>query len=637
MDPFAVRMAVQCTILDDHKVLKDNQAIGRCLKKAWTKEHVQKYGPHDPPRTVRHYYANCGSPGSRHPRDMLRFNGQDVSNVRADGLAQQLTWLCCLEGHKRGQKVRDIHARLHCRISQINQGNDPTIAAPRGRLKTPSERTVRRYFNRLKSSLTLPEIVEKQAKEQDWSGGGASLIADRAMQYVIIDHTRLDVHVVCPKLEIVLGRPWLSIAIDVKTRAIVAWVITHLSPSNWTVGEILRRMALPKKPPPGMAEQYLILVNLRGKPFEIIVDNGSELRGHVMEAAARHAGFSVRFCPEMKPRYRAICERAIKTINDQTCRNLPGRVLSLQDARRLGYDAEEQAVVMLDELEAFSNQVIANYNVEPHEGIGWRQPAMMFAKDIARYGVTNFTDFESFRRDTLEIVQKAQLSPSGIRAFGGLRYHDIDAVLGLLDDLACLEPRRSMRDDATATVDFRYDPMDISRIYVWNRVTRKYVVLKCSDERYADGMPLFLHEKIAKEARDQRQAFNTEEQRLLARGRTIQAVRECIHPGAKAESRKRLGELLEIPRIRSITGNLVHLLDTDLPQSSLSDFIGTDRAALTCVDQEILSSRPTPKPATKNKPLRARRLAEERREEGDAGISLPSESGRTFAKKGGYQ
>ncbi|WP_244021004.1 hypothetical protein [Novosphingobium organovorum] len=94
---------------------------------------------------------------------------------------------------------------------------------------------------------------------------------------------------------------------------------------------------------------------------------------------------------------------------------------------------------------------------------------------------------------------------------------------------------------------------------------------------------------------------------------------------------------MEIPRIRSITGNLVHLLDTDLPQSSLSDFIGTDRAALTCVDQEILSSRPTPKPATKNKDLRARRLAEERREEGEAEISLPSESGRTFAKKGGYQ
>ncbi|MCJ2183322.1 transposase family protein [Novosphingobium sp. 1949] len=528
MDPFAVRMAVQCTILDDHKVLKGDQAIARCLKIAWTKEHVQKYGPHDPPRTVRHYYANCGSPGARHPRDMMRFNGQDVSNVRADGLAQQLTWLCCLEGHKRGQKVRDIHARLHFRISQINQGNDPTTAAPRGRLKTPSERTVRRYFNRLKSSLTLPEIVEEQAKEQDWLGGGAPLTADCAMQRVIIDHTRLDVDAVCPKLEMVLGRPWLSIAIDVKTRAIVAWVISFFPPSTWTVGEVLRRAVLPKKPPPRMAEQYPVLVNLRGRFVEIIVDNAIEFRSHTMEAAAKSAGFSVRFCPVKRPRYRAIVERAIKTINDQICRNLPGRVLSLRDARRWGYDAEEQAVVMLDELEAFSNQVIANYNVEPHEGIGWRQPAMMFARDIDGEGVMNFTDFESFRRDTLEIVQKAQLSPSGIRAFGGLRYHDIDAVLELLNDLACLEPRRSMRDDATATVDFRFDPMDISRIYVWNRVTRKYVALKCSDERYADGMPLFLHEKIAKEARDQSRAFNTEEQRLLARGRTIQAVREAF-------------------------------------------------------------------------------------------------------------
>lgn len=202
---------------------------------------------------------------------------------------------------------------------------------------------------------------------------------------------------------------------------------------------------------------------LRGKAGEVIVDNASEFRSHAMEAAARHAGFSVSFCPIKKPRYRAICERAIDTINTKLCRDLPGHTLTIHDARRLGYDAEDHAVVMLDELEAVANQIVADYNTSPHDGIGDRQPALVFEQDLNKYGINNFADIESFRRDTMNVEEDAQISPSGLRAFG-LRYHDIEAVPALLNDLVPLEPRRKRRDDATATVHFRYDPADINTI-----------------------------------------------------------------------------------------------------------------------------------------------------------------------------
>ncbi|MBA4007250.1 MAG: hypothetical protein C0486_00515 [Erythrobacter sp.] len=43
---------------------------------------------------------------------------------------------------------------------------------------------------------------------------------------------------------------------------------------------------------------------------------------------------------------------------------------TLHDARRFGYDAEDFAVVMMDELEAVANQIVADYNTSPHEGLG---------------------------------------------------------------------------------------------------------------------------------------------------------------------------------------------------------------------------------------------------------------------------
>jgi len=137
----------------------------------------------------------------------------------------------------------------------INAGQHPSIDPSELPLKTASQRTVRRRFDILRSSLTLPSVIEQEAQKQDWLGAGKSLTADFVMQRVIIDHTEVDAHVICPKLEMVLGRPWLTIAIDVKSRAIVGHVITFFAPSNWTVGEILRRIVLPKRPPRALAER----------------------------------------------------------------------------------------------------------------------------------------------------------------------------------------------------------------------------------------------------------------------------------------------------------------------------------------------------------------------------------------------
>lgn len=631
LDKSALKRAVLCELLDRHGVKNGNKAIEKALEKLWTPDLIAEHGISPSPRTIRGWRTSRGCVGNRHPRHMVSLTGRQVEKVRQNDLNKQVMWVCVLKGLDEGNTVATIHADYVATIWQINEGAHPAVEKPGKPLKVYDERTIRRACIALESSETIARRIAKQAAEQDWLGAGKPLTADFVMQRVIMDHTRFNVHVACPKLEMVLGRPWLTLVIDVKSRAIVAYVITFIDPSFWTVGEALRRMALPKRPPPQMVSRYPILSMLRGKASEVIVDNAVEFRCHAMEAAARHAGFSVSFCPVKRPRYRAICERAIQTLNNRLSNDLPGRTLTIHDARRFGYDAEEHAVVMLDELEAIANQVVAEYNTTPHDGIGDRQPALVFEKDLNRYGVNNFADFESFRRDTMDIVEGAQVTPSGLRAFG-LRYHGIRAVPELLNDLVPLEPRRKRRDDATATVHFRYDPADISTIHVWNRKTRKYVALQCSDESYADGMPLWLHDKIRAEAKAAGAAFNTEEERLVMRGRLAQALLN-IDPKSTADQRKRIAHLLESPRIRQITGNLVDFTNTNPAAVTLGDFISHDRAALTSLDHEILSPRPAPKKGRRKTAL------DHRREDFDASqAQLPraARARRNIAGEGGY-
>lgn len=640
LDPAVEKMLVQCQMLDDAGIPNSDKAIGRYFDKKWTKELQEKFGDHDPARTVRSWRSTRGRPGHRHARDMVRLNRVKGVRRSVDNVNRQVMWKHAIEGWTVKAAVKDVHAAYAAEIEQINEGRHPIIPRPDKPYSRMSERTIRRAYNELESSATTGAKFGRNAVEQDWAGAGRTLTADFAFHRVIIDHTRLNAFAVDDEFEMVLGRPWLSLAIDVKTRAIVGWLITFIDPCTWTVGEIVRRMAMPKRPPHAMAERYPVLRFMRGKAAEIVVDNAAEFRSFMFEAAARSAGFGIRFCPIKSPRYRAVGERAMGTINREICRLMPGSTLSPHDARRFEHDPEAEALALLVEIEAVANMAIAIYNTEPHDGLGGRQPALVMEQELNRNGIMNFADLASFRIDTMKIVEDAQLTPSGLRAFG-LRYHDIVAVRALLDDLVPLEGRRKRRDDATATVDFRYDPMDIGRIHVWNRRTRKYVELVCSDECYADGMPFWFHEQIQKAAKAEGARFNTQEERLSARNRLVQAIRN-IAPNAKAKVRAKVAKLLEIPRIRQITGNIVELAESEAVPVELSEFISCDRAAETSLDHEILSTRPN----RDGKKRTALKLRRDRRDASRAAVAAtpPDDPTRATARRarpgadrGGYK
>lgn len=464
-------------------------------------------------------------------------------------------------------------------------------------------------------------------------GAGKPLTASRILEKVIIDHTPLDAFVIVDlERDVVASKPWLTLATDVHSRAVLAWVISFRPPSYWTVCETLRRMGLPKRPPARDAERYPILKRICGKPAELILDNASEFTSHNLEDAAKCGGFAVRFCPVKQPTYRAIGERAFRTIPPMMLENLHGATKPIKEARLDGRDPQDRAVATMNELEALANMAIAEYHTAPHEGIKDLQPALVFQKSANKNGIDVMTDFHRFHIEVMETLQNVKVTKSGVRIFNGLHFQHAYNVPTLIDNCLRFEPRRQKRTDATIHTKIKFDPGNIAKIYAWDKTELRYLELHCADETYADGMPLWFHEELVDIAKRESTAppkataqprtknrkkkvegylspidpetgeevapkgFNTEAERLEARARRIEAVR-AIAPRARARERLTLARLYEIPRLRQITGNIVSL-GTDFSEAvTTDDFIAHDVASLTALDLEIQSPRPAPQPA----------------------------------------
>lgn len=626
IDPGVDKMLAQVELLDAARTPKGNVAIGKALKRLWTPALQAKYGDHDPPATIRHWRRVRGAVGRRHPSEFVREWGRvDRGPYRPEAIQALLAKHIGL-GKAGREARRSGYAAFAAEIAAINEGRHPEFEKPEVAFRIPHPGTWSRWWNLAHDEKTVEAQLGEGGALQSFRGAGRPLTAEYAMHRVIIDHTRLNLWavVVLDDGEIVaVGRPWLTVAIDVRTRAIVAHLISFIPPCGWTLGEILRRMVLPKRPPAEEAAKWPILTFLGGRPTEVFADNATEFRSHSAERAFRASGVGLRFRKLAAPRYAAIVERVVQTLNKLVCEGVPGATMPIAEAKRVGYDPQAEAVAELGQIEGMTNLAVAGYNVHPHKGVRNRQPALLFQKDAEERGIATFADLDDVMRDFMQSVQGHQLTFSGIE-WKRLRFHGDSEVIGLLNDVASMLPagRRRRNGDATAEVDFVYDPHDISRIHVWNPRSREYVTLLCDEPEYSDGMPLFVHDMILAAAERDADAFGTEEERLVVRDRLVQAKRH-LDPDQTLKQRETAMRLMEAPRLRQIAGNVVHLHTAPVQPVCAYDLIPSERAAMTAFDVAVATPRPEPR-------VRPKRVS--RRDRRDAGQSQPQAEARTTAK-----
>jgi putative transposase len=135
----------------------------------------------------------------------------------------------------------------------------------------------------------------------------------------LCDHSRVEVLLVNSEGEL-LGRPWLTIAIDIASGCVMGFHLGYETPSPQVVALVLRHAILPKQ----YSEEYELQHQWQtyGLPQHFYTDSGISFQSDRLEQIAAQLGFTNHF--QSRPFESHFVERLFGSLNTQLFSALPG-------------------------------------------------------------------------------------------------------------------------------------------------------------------------------------------------------------------------------------------------------------------------------------------------------------------------
>ncbi len=578
------------------------KAIARALYHLWrsTPEKAADFAM-PAPRTVRRWLERRGFCGERTTRQLISLSGRVPRRRRINPATVGLLQNAAIDyWTRREHSLKDVYARLADAIKATNKEREQE-ALPRPNLELPSIETLRLEVRKFECFDTYAaKYGEKRAKAR-FKGDGTGLSATRLLRLGCMDHTLQDaVAVIDANSSLPLGRPWITVLIDVRTRCIVGFVITFLPPSLYAAMECIKRANRPKLRLSDSHPQYPVLASIFGKFDEIVVDNGWELSGKAFEDANADIGTTVRWAPIKSPTYKAIVERFFGTLNSLLNTKVPGAVLKPELLRQLDYDPYKTAVLTLEELEHLVWTAISYYHIEEHSTL-LRPPASLWEEEMTAHGIDIIGDDSQLDKMAGAVESGKRLSRSGV-LLHGLQFHDPSVTTSLLQDLIGFEPVRRQRrkGSATVTVKVKYNPENLAEIHVWNARRHRYESLPCVDAEYTQATSLWQHEQLRKWTRAKGLSFSSETDRLVARAALIREIEE-LAPDLKIRQRRAIARLRGSPRVGDFIGPDIEVALAPARHDGMAPIIEQTPLASHRADDGTPPSRP-PRGGKKRKP-----------------------------------
>ncbi|MGC4942238.1 Mu transposase C-terminal domain-containing protein [Kribbella sp. DT2] len=268
----------------------------------------------------------------------------------------------------------------------------------------PSRGTVLRRVAQLDPLKATQAREGRDAARSKRSAGGAPPEIVGLLQQVQMDHTPVDVIVVDERHRLPIGRPYVTVAIDVVSRCIVGLVVTLEAPSATSVGLCLARMATGKQ---AWLEQLGVdaVWPMSGKPHELYVDNAAEFKSEALRRGCEQHGIALSYRPPGLPHFGGIVERVIGTMMRLVHDELPGTTFS-NVGERGAYDSDGRAVMTMTELNAWLALAVACYHGQIHDGLS-RTPAAIWAELAERDGTPGTVSNETaFLIDFLPVIRR---------------------------------------------------------------------------------------------------------------------------------------------------------------------------------------------------------------------------------------
>lgn len=215
-------------------------------------------------------------------------------------------------------------------------------------LPAPHYRTLRARLATLPAPTRHTHRLGKAAAPHYTLLPGSFPGADWPYAVIQIDHTLLDIILVDAHYRLPIGRPWLTLAIDVFSRMVAGYDLSFEHPGALAVGLCLVSAILPKEP---LLARYDIAASwpCRGLMDTVHSDNAKEFRGKMLRLACEEYGIAHAFRIVRQPQWGGHIERLLGTVLTELHR-LPGTTFS-QPPQRGEYPSEQAAILTLPELE----------------------------------------------------------------------------------------------------------------------------------------------------------------------------------------------------------------------------------------------------------------------------------------------
>jgi putative transposase len=165
------------------------------------------------------------------------------------------------------------------------------------KLSPPHENTFRRRLGEVSEKLKMERREgRKPARDRFGEVKGAFPGADFPLAVVQIDHTKLDIELVDDETRKPIGRPWLTLAIDVYSRMVTGYYLSLDPPSAFSVGMCLAHSAGRKEPD---LERLAVKGDwpVWGIMHLIHADNGKEFRSKTIAKACEEYGIRIEWRP----------------------------------------------------------------------------------------------------------------------------------------------------------------------------------------------------------------------------------------------------------------------------------------------------------------------------------------------------
>jgi putative transposase len=406
---------------------------------------------------------------------------------------------------RQRRTVASVHKMIEVQINEDNKRRND-----RDQLPVPDLSSIYRYIKTLDPYIVDLARYGKKYADQKHRTHKQGPRPTRPMQRVQADHTRTNLMVVDTKTRLPLGRPWLTTLIDLYSKLIIGFYLSFTPPSYLSVMQCLLHTIKPKNYVGKLYPEIEHTWDAYGIPEVIVVDNGKEFYSEEFDDACFQLGVEIEYAPRRAPWYKGSMERFYRTIETELYHELPGTTFSgILD--KLDYDPTKHALISIDAtLELTHVWIIDVYSQSLHRGIT-DLPARKW-----REGIKELPPNVPPKKEELQILlgykEQRSISCSGIE-FQCLFYNCKE--LGLL--------RRKLKPKEKVVI--KYDPNDISIIYVYDKSDDCYLPVPALDQEYTKGLTLWQHLVIKNYARKIAESY-VDRDALCRAKRHLQAIVE---------------------------------------------------------------------------------------------------------------